>query len=241
MVTATDRQYEGLDFPMRVVTIDGPAGAGKSSLADGLAARLGWRKLDTGAMYRAVTLAAIRRGLNLNDAETLGELCRTLEIRLRDGRVELNGEDVSAAIRDPEITRNTRFAAGSIPVRTALVAAQRAFAQEFDTVTEGRDQGTIVFPDAIRKYYLTATAESRARRRHAELIRSGVETQFEQVLREVEERDLGDAGRAIAPLKPADDARILESTHLDANGVLALVLDDLQSRGISPLPNRPGT
>lgn len=222
---------------MRVVTIDGPAGAGKSSLANRLAARLGWQKLDTGAMYRSVTLAAIRRGIDLNRPDDLGDLCRALQIRLRDGCVWLDGEDVSEAIRDPEITRNTRHAAGSPPVRAALVAAQRAFAREYDTVTEGRDQGTIVFPDAIRKYYLTASAPARARRRYAELIAAGRDVRFEQVLADVEERDRGDADRAIAPLKPADDARILDSTGLDADGVLALVLEDLRALGIGPPEN----
>jgi CMP/dCMP kinase len=205
----------------RVVTIDGPAGAGKSTVAQRLAARLGWRLLDTGAMYRAVTLAALRRGVDLGSDQALGELASRLHVSLPEGRVLLDGEDVSATIRSVEVTRATRHSADSPSVRSLLVEWQRAFADsEKNVVTEGRDQGTIVFPDAFRKFYLTASDDERARRRHAEFEARGVSITFEAVLRDVIERDAHDSARAIAPMKPAEDARIIDSTGLDLDEVV---------------------
>jgi CMP/dCMP kinase len=205
----------------RVVTIDGPAGAGKSTVAQRLAARLGWRLLDTGAMYRAVTLAALRRGVDLGSDQALGELTSRLHVSLPEGRVLLDGEDVSATIRSVEVTRATRHSADSPSVRSLLVEWQRAFADsEKNIVTEGRDQGTIVFPHAFRKFYLTASDDERARRRHAEFEARGVSISFEAVLRDVIERDAHDSARAIAPMKPAEDARIIDSTGLDLDEVV---------------------
>src|SRR3954469_20468747 len=153
----------------RVVTIDGPAGAGKSTVARQLAERLGWRLLDTGAMYRAVTLAALRRGTDLQDDGALGELAARITVLLPPGLVLLDGEDVTSAIRGVEVTRATRHSADSPSVRSRLGEGQRAFAQTEEHVApEGRDQGTIVFPDAFCKFYLTASDEERARRRHSE-------------------------------------------------------------------------
>ncbi len=147
---------------MRVVTIDGPAGAGKSTVARRLADRLGWRLLDTGAMYRAVALAAVRAGVDLESDEALAALVETLTVELPEGQVLLDGADVTAEIRTVEVTRSTRFAADSPSVRRRLVTWQRAFAEgEGDVITEGRDQGTIVFPDAARKFFLTATDDER--------------------------------------------------------------------------------
>jgi cytidylate kinase len=205
----------------RVVTIDGPAGAGKSTVAIRLADRLGWRLLDTGAMYRAVTLAAIRRGVDLLSDQALGELASSLSVSLPDRRVLLDGEDVSTEIRSVEVTRATRYSADSPSVRLRLVGWQRAFAEsQQNVVTEGRDQGTIVFPDAFRKFYLTASHEERARRRHAEFEARGVSITHEAVLKDVIERDARDSARAIAPMKPAEDARIIDSTGLDLDEVV---------------------
>jgi cytidylate kinase len=218
-----------------VVTIDGPAGAGKSTVAQRLAARLGWRLLDTGAMYRAVTLAAIQRGVDLLDERALGDLAGRLDVRLPEGRVLLDGEDVSTSIRSVEVTRATRHSADSPSVRACLVEWQRTFAEtEKNVVTEGRDQGTIVFPDAFRKFYLTASHDERARRRHAEFAARGVSITLEAVLKDVVERDAQDSSRAIAPMKPAEDARIIDSTGLDLDEVVAWIEREILEKAEAP-------
>ena len=206
---------------MRVVTIDGPAGAGKSTVARRLADRLSWRLLDTGAMYRAMTVAALRAGTNLESDAALGALAARVEIRLPPGHVLLDGEDVSAQIRSVEVTRASRYVADSPSVRRRLVDWQRAFADEHDVVAEGRDQGTVVFPDAFRKYFLTASLEERARRRHAEFAARGEPITVEAVLRDLQERDARDAARAIAPMKPAPGARVIDTTGLSLDEVVA--------------------
>ena len=204
----------------RVVTIDGPAGAGKSTVARLLAERLGWRLLDTGAMYRAVTLAALRAGTDLTSDRDLTALAERTEVRLPTGKVLLDGEDVTPLIRSVEITRAARYLADSPGVRRRLVAWQRAFAAENDVVAEGRDQGTIVFPDALSKFFVTASEEQRAARRLAELLRRGEDVTFEQVLQDQRVRDRGDESRHIAPMKPAPDATVIDTTDLSVDEVV---------------------
>jgi CMP/dCMP kinase len=205
---------------LRVVTIDGPAGAGKSTVAQRLADRLGWRFLDTGAMYRAVTLAAIRGAADLASEAALSALVESLSVRLPPGRVLLGDEDVTLPIRGVEVTRASKFVADSPSVRRRLMIWQRTFAAEHPVVTEGRDQGTLVFPDAFRKYYLTASDLERARRRVSEYQARGEAVSFESMLRDQRERDARDAARKIAPMKPAADAILLDTTGLTIDAVV---------------------
>lgn len=189
-----------------IVTIDGPAGAGKSTSSRELAKRLGFRFLDTGAMYRAVALAAQRCGHDWEQPEALAELAKQLQIELTDSQVLLNGEDVSRKIRTMEITSLTHFAANNAGVRRHLVQLQRQAAGADNVVTEGRDQGTVVFPHAECKIFLTASPEERARRRLMDLERYGEHVTFEEVLARQIERDERDASRVDGPLRKADDA-----------------------------------
>ena len=208
-----------------------PGDLGRGHLGAWLADRLGWRLLDTGAMYRAVTLAALRAGVDLESDRELGELAERVTVQLPPGRVLLDGEDISAIVRGVEITRASRHLADSPSVRRRLVTWQRDFAADSDVVAEGRDQGTLVFPDAFRKFFLTASTEERARRRHAEFAARGETVAPDVVLRDIRERDERDESRAIAPMKPADDARVIDSTGLDPDQVVALLEDDILARG----------
>jgi cytidylate kinase len=214
----------------RVVTIDGPAGAGKSTVARLLADRLGWRFLDTGAMYRAVTWAALGAGIDLSNEKALGELVGSLAVSLPPGRVLVNGQDITLAIRSVEVTRASRFVADSPSVRGRLMGWQRGFALEQDLVTEGRDQGTLVFPDAFLKYYLTASDEERARRRMAEHRARGETVGLESILADQRARDAGDAARAIAPMKPASEAIVIDTTELSIEQVVERLVHDVQQR-----------
>jgi len=213
---------------MRVVTIDGPAGSGKSTVAHRLAETLGWRMLDTGAMYRAVTLAALREGVDLNDDDAVSAIAATVTVTLPAGRVFLDDEDVSLAIRTAEVARATSAVADRPGVRKRLVELQREFARENDVVTEGRDQGTIVFPDALRKFFLTASLEERARRRLAEFSSRGEHFSMESVQNDVKARDERDESRAIAPMKPALDAMIIDTTGMSLDDVLARIIGEVR-------------
>jgi CMP/dCMP kinase len=189
-----------------IVTIDGPAGAGKSTTARRLAQRLGFRYLDTGAMYRAVALAAVRRSLDWKKPEALAQMCSTLAIQVRGDRVFLDGEDVTEAIRSSQVTAVTRYAADNPQIREHLVGLQRAAADRLDVVTEGRDQGTVVFPDADCKVFLTASPAERAVRRLRDLIARGENTTLEKVLAAQNRRDHHDATRPVGPLARAPNA-----------------------------------
>ena len=189
-----------------IVTIDGPAGAGKSSAARGLAQRLGFMFLDTGAMYRAVAYAARERGVDPDDEAELAALARRLSIDVNEQRVLLDGIDVTTAIRTMEVTLLTRHAASNAGVRAELVELQRRAAAGRNVVTEGRDQGTVAFPAAECKIFLTATPEERARRRMKDLESRGEIVDFSEVLARQEERDERDRTRAVGPLIKADDA-----------------------------------
>jgi cytidylate kinase len=189
-----------------IVAIDGPAGAGKSTISRRLAERLGFAFLDTGAMYRAVALAALRRGFGLDDAEKIAGLANELTIDFDGVHTLLDGEDVSAAIRTTDVSASVHLAADNVTVRRRLVQLQRQMAAGRDVVTEGRDQGTIAFPKAECKIFLTASREERARRRHDELTARGESVSYEEILAQQDDRDQRDARRPVGALIKAADA-----------------------------------
>ncbi len=214
-----------------IVTLDGPAGAGKSTAARALAARLGWCYMDTGAMYRAVALVALERGIALDDGPLLAGLAEGLAIEFRDGRVLADGRDVSTEIRTERITRATRPVADAPPVRAALKRMQRHMAAGIDVVTEGRDQGSEVFPDAEVKVFLTASPAERARRRHDEELGRGVASSIEAVEREQARRDEGDRTRPVGAMQPAADAVLLETDGLSREQVVERLVELVRARG----------
>ncbi|MEL0094949.1 MAG: (d)CMP kinase [Planctomycetaceae bacterium] len=189
-----------------IVTIDGPAGAGKSTVARLLAEKLGFDFLDTGAMYRCVALQGIRQEVDLSEEDKLAEIARTLVLEFDGAIVLLGGEDVTAEIRTPEITSLIHYAADNLQVREAMVSLQRKLALEDDVVTEGRDQGTVAFPEAECKIFLSASAEERARRRVEQMRQSGEDASIEEVLEQQNLRDQQDEAREVGGLKAADDA-----------------------------------
>ena len=203
-----------------IVAIDGPAGAGKSSVARALAHRLGFGFLDTGAMYRAVALAGLRQHVDFADTHAVAQLAREITITLDRDRVLLDGDDVTHEIRTLAVTSVTHYAANNAAVREHLVGLQRQFAVGQNVVTEGRDQGTVVFPDAECKIFLTASPQERARRRHLDLLAHGEHVTLAEVLADQNERDLRDASRDVGPLKPADDATTLNTDGLSAEEVV---------------------
>ena len=213
-----------------IVTIDGPAGAGKSTVARRLAARLGFRFLDTGAMYRAVAWAAVRDGLDLDDVAALATLARRLTIELAGKRVLVDRVDVTEAIRTSEITSVTHYAADNPQVREHLVVLQRQAAGHDDVVSEGRDQGTVVFPDAGCKIFLTASPAERARRRVADLAARGEQRELAAVLAEQSLRDERDSVRAVGPLVPAADAVHVSTDGLEADEVVERIEQLVRSR-----------
>jgi cytidylate kinase len=221
-----------------IIAIDGPSGVGKSTLSKRLAGELGYVNLDTGAMYRAVTLAARRRGIDPVDAPALVELCRDIAISFdRQGpleRVLLDGEDVSEAIRTPENSQLTPLFAACPEVREAMVRRQRELGREGGVVLEGRDIGTVVFPLADVKFFLAATADERGRRRYLELRDKGVDVDLAQTVVEVEARDDADSSRAASPLCQAEDARVIDTTKLSIDEVLAEMLETVKAvaRGV---------
>jgi cytidylate kinase len=212
-----------------IITIDGPAASGKSTVARLLAERLGISFLDTGAMYRAVTLAAIEAGVDMSDEEKLLVVLdrRKFQFAVREGKMEvsIDGIDVTERIRRPDVTANARYIASSVRLREKLVEMQRQFAlKEGKIVTEGRDQGTVAFPDADVKFFLTADAGERAKRRQIELRAKGGIENLEQIQKSIEERDKSDEERTVGPLRPAEDAVIVDTTDLSIKEVVEQLL-----------------
>jgi cytidylate kinase len=213
-----------------IVTLDGPAGAGKSSAARGLAARLGWCYMDTGAMYRAVALTALDRGIPLEDSDRIATLAEAVRIEFCEGCVMVDGRDVSVEIRSERITAATRPVADAPPVRDAMKRIQRRMAEGLDVVTEGRDQGSVVFPRAELKIFLTASPAERARRRQREEIGRGHAPSLESVLESQSRRDDADCARPVGAMKQADDAVLLETDGLTAEEVLQRLVEMVESR-----------
>jgi len=215
-----------------VITIDGPSGTGKGTIAALLADRLGWHLLDSGALYRALGLAARRADVDLDDGPALGVLASAVSVELDDDRILLDSEDVSASIRNAAAGVDASRVAVHAEVRSALLDWQRAAARAPGLVADGRDMGSTVFPDAILKIYLDASPEERARRRYKQLKDKGLDVNLRDLVRELRERDARDRGRAHSPLTIPDDAVVVDSTHLSIDGVLAVV-SDLAQRKLS--------
>ena len=214
-----------------IVTIDGPSGSGKSTISRLLAKELGATYLDTGAMYRAVGLAAQRQGLNLEDQAAMTRLLASLDLQLAPGasdtQVLVNGEDVSCAIRTPEMGMMASKVSALAVVRQAMTALQQAMAAKQRVVVEGRDMGTVVFPQAKHKFYLSATAEERARRRTEQLAEKGIEANASEILAQIVQRDHDDSTRALAPLKPAADAVLIDSSTMTIDQVVTCMLNTI--------------
>lgn len=219
-----------------VITIDGPSSSGKGTIGRRLAERLGWHYLDSGALYRLVALAALRRHLDLAEAGPLARVAAGLDVRFSSAgggeQVFLEGSDVTADLR----TEQTGDAASKVAVvpavRAALLQRQRDFAVAPGLVADGRDMGTVVFPDARLKVVLTASAEARAMRRHKQLKEKGIDVSLRDLSWDIAQRDARDANRAVAPYRPAPDARLIDSTSLTPEEVVAYILQWLEDAGV---------
>ncbi len=220
----------------KVVTIDGPSGVGKGTISQLLSRELGWAFLDSGALYRLTALAARRAGLDFEDPEALAECARTLDVRFEPGQGEavvyLADEVVTSAIRSEQAGNDASKVAAVPAVREALLQRQRDFRQQPGLVADGRDMGTTVFPDAPLKIFLDASAEVRAERRYKQLKEKGLDANLSGLVREIAERDERDRNRSVSPLKPADDALLIDTSELDIDAVFQRVMDACRERGI---------
>ena len=221
-----------------VVTIDGPGGSGKGTVCALLARELGWHLLDSGALYRLTALAACKRTINLDDEQAVAVVAEHLDVQFLAGgageptKILLDGNDVTAAIRQEEIGIAASKVATQPAVRSALLARQQAFAELPGLIADGRDMGTVVFPNAPVKIFLTASAEERAKRRFLQLQEQGVNVSLDRLLEDIVRRDEQDTNRAVAPMKPADDAIILDSTKLSIQEVLTRVKELMEQRAL---------
>jgi len=225
------------DKQVAVITVDGPSGSGKGTICQLLARELDWHLLDSGALYRVTALAARHHGVELDDVEALEVLAAHLDVRFKatDGgetQIILEGEEVTHAIRNERVGEDASVVAALGPVREALLSRQRDFALAPGLVADGRDMGTVVFPQAGLKIYLDASAEERAQRRYKQLISKEPGASLDDILNDIKARDARDMNRAVAPLKPAPDAVILDSTLMSINEVLQAVLDEARHRGL---------
>lgn len=219
-----------------IVTIDGPGGAGKGTISRMIAEDMGWHLLDSGALYRLTALSALRKGVAVDDAQVLSEQAQNLDVvfAVENGAMQilLEGDDVTQAIRSEGVGNAASQVAALPPVREALLQRQRDFRQAPGLVADGRDMGTVVFPDASLKIYLTASAEERARRRLLQLQQAGEDARLSTLLKEIQARDARDMQRAVAPLKPAEDAVELDTTQLDIPEVVKRIETLLAERNL---------
>jgi cytidylate kinase len=220
-----------------VITLDGPGGVGKGTVSGLLAKHLGWHYLDSGALYRLGALAAMNHGVDFDNESALAVIAEHLDIRFRQDAndkitILLEGDDVTRQIRTEEVGSNASRVASFSRVRDALLRRQRAFRTEPGLVADGRDMGTVVFTDAPLKVFLTATSEERARRRVSQLERGGEPVDYQQVLSDINLRDDRDRNRAVAPLKPAENAVLIDTTELSIEAVLDQVLQQASDRGL---------
>ncbi|MBU3641771.1 (d)CMP kinase [Polynucleobacter sp. Fuers-14] len=214
-------------FP--VIAIDGPTASGKGTVASLVAEKLGFHYLDSGALYRLVALASEKKGINVENGLELGLLVPKLLILFKNGRILLDGEDVTDAIRTENMGLRASALAIHPQVRSALVGLQRSFRQSPGLVADGRDMASVIFPDAVLKVFLTATAAARAERRYKQLIAKGISAKLEDLLQDLQERDARDSSRGTAPLLVADGAKVLETSNLSIDQAVKTVLDWYQS------------
>ena len=216
-----------------VITVDGPSGSGKGTLCALLAKQLGWNLLDSGALYRLLAFAAGNHGIDLTNEEALKQLAAHLDVQFIDKRIILEGEEVTDAIRNEQVGAGASMVASLPAVREALLQRQRAFQEMPGLVADGRDMGTVGFTDAPLKIFLTASAEERARRRYLQLKAKGDDVNLASLLDEIRARDERDTQRAVAPLKPAADAILLDSTELSIEQVLERILSEVADRDLA--------
>ncbi|WAJ35747.1 (d)CMP kinase [Pseudomonas sp. GOM7] len=216
-----------------VITVDGPSGSGKGTVCALLAKQLGWNLLDSGALYRLLAFAAGNHGIDLTNEEALKQLAAHLDVQFTDKRIVLEGEEVTDAIRNEQVGAGASMVASLPAVREALLQRQRAFREMPGLVADGRDMGTVVFSDAPLKVFLTASAEERARRRYLQLKGKGDDVNLASLLDEIRARDERDTQRAVAPLKPATDALVLDSTELSIEQVLERILSEVAARDLA--------
>ena len=216
------------------VALDGPAASGKSTIAKKLALRLGFVFIDTGAMYRAVTLKALTKGIDLSD-ESQFDFIKTTTFDFRDGRMVMDNEDVTERIRETEISNNVSLVSSYLIVRNHLVEIQRKLASNRSVVMDGRDIGTNVLPNATYKFFLTASIEERAKRRHLDNLKRGIKSDLETLKEEIARRDRFDTHRKHSPLKPADDAKIIDTSHMRIDEVvehITEIIREVENHGI---------
>ena len=213
---------------LNIITIDGPAGAGKSTVSKELARRLGYTYLDTGAMYRALAWAARQKGVDAGDEKALAELCNDLKLGFQGDRILVNGEDVSSFIRTPEMDGLSSAVSRVAVVREYLTGMQRELGRQGQLVAEGRDMGTVVFPQAAHKFFLSASAGERARRRKMQMENQGEQVAYEEILAQIEARDLADSTRSIAPLQAAPDCIVIDSSDLTVEDVLEKIVTEMK-------------